>query len=151
MVKPNISGKIIERRDHVLMGFLLLASAASCTFLARLWHRVVLSAISYQPVAFTGRISRHELEKKRYTLGDLAHDLARLEVVVDQADVVEAVAEGRPVLPIEEADMVERHPGPALEGAGHHQQELAGKGIRELAARQREVLGDALDGLLIRE
>jgi 7,8-dihydro-6-hydroxymethylpterin dimethyltransferase len=36
----------------------------------------VISAISYQPVAFTGRISRHELEQKRYTLGDLAHDLA---------------------------------------------------------------------------
>ncbi len=37
----------------------------------------VVSAISYQPVCFTGRISRRELEKKRYTLGDLAHDLAR--------------------------------------------------------------------------
>ena len=36
----------------------------------------VISAISYQPVALTGRISRRELEQKRYTLGDLAHDLA---------------------------------------------------------------------------
>jgi uncharacterized radical SAM superfamily Fe-S cluster-containing enzyme len=36
----------------------------------------VVSAISYQPVAFTGRISRTELEQQRYTLGDLAHDLA---------------------------------------------------------------------------
>jgi hypothetical protein len=36
----------------------------------------VISAISYQPVAFTGRISRRELERQRYTLGDLAHDLA---------------------------------------------------------------------------
>ncbi|MFH1417748.1 MAG: radical SAM protein, partial [Planctomycetota bacterium] len=36
----------------------------------------VISGISYQPVSFTGRISRHELEQKRYTLGDLAHDLA---------------------------------------------------------------------------
>ena len=36
----------------------------------------VISAISYQPVAFTGRITRRELEEKRYTLGDLAHDLA---------------------------------------------------------------------------
>lgn len=35
-----------------------------------------ISAISYQPVAFTGRISHHELEQQRYTLGDLAHDLA---------------------------------------------------------------------------
>ncbi len=37
----------------------------------------VVSAISYQPVCFTGRISRRELEKKRYTLGDLAQDIAR--------------------------------------------------------------------------
>ncbi len=37
----------------------------------------VISAISYQPVVFTGRINRRELAKKRYTLGDLAHDLAR--------------------------------------------------------------------------
>ena len=36
----------------------------------------VISAISYQPVAFTGRISRKDLEQKRYTLGDLAHDVA---------------------------------------------------------------------------
>ena len=36
----------------------------------------VISGISYQPVTFTGRISRHELENKRYTLGDLAHDIA---------------------------------------------------------------------------
>jgi 7,8-dihydro-6-hydroxymethylpterin dimethyltransferase len=36
----------------------------------------VISGISYQPVAFTGRISRRELAKKRYTLGDLAHAIA---------------------------------------------------------------------------
>ena len=36
----------------------------------------VVSGISYQPVAFTGRISREELDRQRYTLGDLAHDLA---------------------------------------------------------------------------
>jgi uncharacterized radical SAM superfamily Fe-S cluster-containing enzyme len=35
-----------------------------------------VSAISYQPVAFTGRINRRELAERRYTLGDLAHDLA---------------------------------------------------------------------------
>lgn len=33
----------------------------------------VVSAISFQPVAFTGRISRHELEEKRFTLSDFAH------------------------------------------------------------------------------
>jgi hypothetical protein len=36
----------------------------------------VVNAISYQPVALTGRINRAELEQQRYTLGDLAHDLA---------------------------------------------------------------------------
>lgn len=36
----------------------------------------VISAISYQPVVFTGRINRRDLETKRYTLGDLAHDIA---------------------------------------------------------------------------
>jgi 7,8-dihydro-6-hydroxymethylpterin dimethyltransferase len=37
----------------------------------------VISAISYQPVSFTGRISREELEERRYTLGDLVHDVAK--------------------------------------------------------------------------
>jgi len=37
----------------------------------------VINAIAYQPVAFTGRIARHELEAKRYTLGDLAAAIAR--------------------------------------------------------------------------
>jgi len=36
----------------------------------------VISAISYQPVSFTGRISSQELSLRRYTLGDLAHDIA---------------------------------------------------------------------------
>ena len=35
-----------------------------------------VSGISFQPVAFTGRIARHELEAKRFTVGDLAHALA---------------------------------------------------------------------------
>ncbi|MCC6858247.1 MAG: radical SAM protein [Bryobacterales bacterium] len=32
-----------------------------------------LSGISFQPVSFTGRISRHELEAKRFTQADVAH------------------------------------------------------------------------------
>jgi uncharacterized radical SAM superfamily Fe-S cluster-containing enzyme len=32
-----------------------------------------ISGISFQPVAFTGRIARHELEAKRFTLSDFAH------------------------------------------------------------------------------
>jgi hypothetical protein len=36
----------------------------------------VISGISYQPVSFTGRIDMHELHRKRYTLGDLGHDIA---------------------------------------------------------------------------
>lgn len=39
-------------------------------------HIHVVSAIAYQPVSFTGRISRAEREAQRYTLGDLANDLA---------------------------------------------------------------------------
>jgi uncharacterized radical SAM superfamily Fe-S cluster-containing enzyme len=31
------------------------------------------SGISFQPVSFTGRIARHELESKRFTLSDFAH------------------------------------------------------------------------------
>lgn len=37
----------------------------------------VISGISYQPVAFTGRISKEEREKQRYTLSDLALDIER--------------------------------------------------------------------------
>jgi uncharacterized radical SAM superfamily Fe-S cluster-containing enzyme len=32
-----------------------------------------VSGISFQPVAFTGRIAKHELESKRFTLADFAH------------------------------------------------------------------------------
>lgn len=39
-------------------------------------HIDVVSAISFQPVAFTGRISQQQVADQRYTLGDLAHDLA---------------------------------------------------------------------------
>jgi len=36
----------------------------------------VVSAISYQPVSFTGRMSGKDVAAKRYTLADLAHDIA---------------------------------------------------------------------------
>lgn len=36
----------------------------------------VISGIAYQPVCFTGRIDREELQEKRYTLTDLAHDIS---------------------------------------------------------------------------
>jgi len=36
----------------------------------------VISAISFQPVSFTGRIGEQELQQQRYTLGDLAHGIA---------------------------------------------------------------------------
>ncbi len=38
-------------------------------------NRDVVRGINYQPVAFTGRISKEEREKQRYTLPDLAIDL----------------------------------------------------------------------------
>jgi uncharacterized radical SAM superfamily Fe-S cluster-containing enzyme len=44
----------------------------------------VISGIAYQPVSFSGRISHEELLAKRYTLGDLAHDIA----AVSGADVM---------------------------------------------------------------
>jgi len=37
----------------------------------------VISGVSYQPVSFSGRIDASELHRKRYTLGDLAHDIAQ--------------------------------------------------------------------------
>lgn len=40
-------------------------------------HSDVISGISYQPVAFTGRISTEERERQRYTLSDLAQDLEK--------------------------------------------------------------------------
>jgi hypothetical protein len=46
----------------------------------------VVSGIAYQPVSFTGRISLADREAQRYTLGDLANDLAaagRLEPMRD--------------------------------------------------------------------
>ncbi|MFP4054556.1 MAG: tetraether lipid synthase Tes [Phycisphaerae bacterium] len=36
----------------------------------------VISAISYQPVSFTGRVTPGEVAERRYTLGHLAHDIA---------------------------------------------------------------------------
>jgi len=35
----------------------------------------VITGISFQPVCFSGRISKEELDARRYTLGDLAHDI----------------------------------------------------------------------------
>ncbi len=38
-------------------------------------NKDVIRGVNYQPVAFTGRISKEEREKQRYTLPDLAHDI----------------------------------------------------------------------------
>ena len=63
----------------------------------------VISAISYQPVSFTGRIDQDRLAAQRYTLGDLAHDIADavgadplrdmypLSIVVPLAQILEAL------------------------------------------------------------
>ena len=47
----------------------------------------VVSAISWQPVSFTGRISIEQREKHRYTLGDLALDLGKIPGVVPLRDM----------------------------------------------------------------
>jgi len=41
------------------------------------------SGISFQPVAFTGRIARHELETKRFTLSDFAHAVHQQTGIAD--------------------------------------------------------------------
>jgi uncharacterized radical SAM superfamily Fe-S cluster-containing enzyme len=41
------------------------------------------SGISFQPVAFTGRIARHELEAKRFTLSDFAHAVGEQTGICD--------------------------------------------------------------------
>ena len=63
----------------------------------------VVSAISFQPVSFTGRIDQDQLAARRYTVGDLAHDIADatgsdtlrdmypLSVVVPLAQFLEAL------------------------------------------------------------
>lgn len=43
----------------------------------------VVSAISFQPVSFTGRISRHELEAKRFTMADVAHAIHQQTGICD--------------------------------------------------------------------
>jgi len=67
----------------------------------------VVSGISYQPVSFSGRIAAEELAARRYTLGDLGHDIAAasgadalrdmypLSIVVPLAQILEALT-GRP-------------------------------------------------------
>ncbi len=67
----------------------------------------VVSAISYQPVSFSGRIDPRELAARRYTLGDLAHgieeasgasalhDMFPLSVVVPLSQILEALS-GKP-------------------------------------------------------
>lgn len=47
----------------------------------------VISAISYQPVSFTGRIDPGELQAQRYTLGDLSHDIAAASGAVPLRDI----------------------------------------------------------------
>ncbi len=47
----------------------------------------VVSGIAYQPVAFTGRISTEEREAQRYTLGDVANQLADTGLIDVMRDV----------------------------------------------------------------
>ncbi len=46
----------------------------------------VISAISYQPVCFTGRIDAEQRLQQRYTLGDLARDIAKASGAVVERD-----------------------------------------------------------------
>jgi uncharacterized radical SAM superfamily Fe-S cluster-containing enzyme len=49
-------------------------------------HAHVVSGICFQPVAFTGRIDAADRAAKRYTLGDLANDLASTGIVEPMRD-----------------------------------------------------------------
>ncbi|MGD0817765.1 MAG: tetraether lipid synthase Tes [Methanomassiliicoccales archaeon] len=46
----------------------------------------VVRGINYQPVAFTGRISKEEREKGRYTLPDLVKDLEKQTGMIEKSD-----------------------------------------------------------------
>jgi uncharacterized radical SAM superfamily Fe-S cluster-containing enzyme len=48
----------------------------------------VISGISWQPVSFTGRIEDQQREQQRYTLGDLARDLGKIEGVEPLRDML---------------------------------------------------------------
>ena len=50
-------------------------------------HIDVVSGISYQPVSFTGRIDESQRRAQRYTLGDLAHDIADASGAVVMRDM----------------------------------------------------------------
>jgi len=58
----------------------LIKGVTDCQVGPILWFAInnidVISGISYQPVCFAGRISHTERLARRYTLGDLAHDIA---------------------------------------------------------------------------
>ena len=70
-----------------------------------------ISAISYQPVSFTGRMTPEELSARRYTLGDLCHGIAKasgasvlrdmfpLSVVVPLAQILEALTGSTKIRP----------------------------------------------------
>ena len=57
----------------------------------------VVSAISFQPVAFCGRISKAELEEKRFTQSDFAHAVIEQTGICDPIErLVPAVVRQRP-------------------------------------------------------
>ena len=58
-----------------------------------------VSGISFQPVAFTGRIAKKELEAKRFTLADLAHSLERADGYVRHLQRLVPALHGRAVQP----------------------------------------------------
>ena len=71
----------------------------------------VVSAISFQPVSFSGRISQEDLAARRYTLGDLAHaiadasgasplrDMFPLSIVVPLSQILQALTGDAKVSP----------------------------------------------------
>ena len=96
------------------------------------------SGISFQPVAFTGRIARHELEAKRFTLSDFAH-------AVQAADRHRRSLSG--LVPALLRDAVLQAPERPARRRDHHPELPSALFARHLPVRRPEPQGRARDAV----
>jgi uncharacterized radical SAM superfamily Fe-S cluster-containing enzyme len=76
----------------------------------------VIRGVIFQPVSFTGRINKEELEKQRYTLSDLAHDAEEQTWFLKSKDfypvpIVTRISDIASVFKGEELPSFTTHPG----------------------------------------
>ena len=69
-----------------------------------------VSGISFQPVAFTGRIAKHELLAKRFTLADLARCVSEQTGITDPRDGLVPAGLRHPVLQVHGSAARNRRP-----------------------------------------